>query len=384
MDRRSFVKRAGAAGIAAGLSSTSSFALSPESVKGGAAKTSSKTTAASSPETLLLKDYRPISMYKIPVTEIAKARFPVIDMHSHPYAKTAPEIDEWVRNMDEVGIEKTMILTMTTGAEFDEIHRKYSKYPERFEMWCGFDFSGFDKPGFGPAAVKELERCRQAGARGVGEIHDKGKGLRSGKSNAPGMHPDDPRMDSLWEKCGELGMPISLHVADPIWMYQKMDRHNDGLMNAYEWRLDNQPGIVGLSGMVDILERTTQRHRNTTFVACHLANLDYDLGRLGEVLERNPNLYADISARYAETAPIPRFAAAFYEKHAGRLVYGTDMGFDKPMYRVTFRILESLDEHFYEIDQFSYHWSLNGFGLSDAILQHVYHNNAAKLLAARS
>ena len=250
-------------------------------------------------------------------------------------------------------------------------------------MWCGFDLSGYDKPGFGPAAVKELERCQQAGARGVGEIHDKGKGLIAGKSKAPGMHPDDPRMDAVWEKCGELGMPISLHVADPIWMYQKMDRHNDGLMNAYEWRLDNQPNIVDLSGMVDILERTAVKHRNTTFVACHFANLDYDLARLGEVLERNPNLYADISARYAETGPIPRFAAAFYEKHADRLVYGTDMGVDKAMYRVTFRILESLDEHFYETDQFSYHWSLNGFGLSDAILKQVYHDNAAKLLASR-
>ena len=82
-------------------------------------------------------------------------------MHSHPYAKTSREIAEWVRNMDEVGVEKTIILTMATGAEFDEINRKYSKYPDRFEMWCGFDFSGSDKPGFGPAAVKELERCRK-------------------------------------------------------------------------------------------------------------------------------------------------------------------------------------------------------------------------------
>jgi uncharacterized protein len=317
------------------------------------------------------------------VTEVAKAKYPIIDMHSHPYAKTPAEIDAWIRNMDEVGVEKTIILTMSTGSEFDEIFRKYSKYPDRFEMWCGFDFAGYDKPGFGPAAVKELERCRQAGARGVGEIHDKGRGLRSGKSNAPGMHPDDARMDALWDKCGELGMPVSLHVADPIWMYQKMDRHNDGLMNAYEWRLDNQPNIVGLSGMVDIFERTLARHRNTTFIACHFMNLDYDLARLGEVLERNPNLYADISARYAETAPIPRFAAAFYEKHAARLVYGTDMGVDKAMYRITFRILESLDEHFYEIDQFSYHWSLNGFGLSDGILKQVYRDNAVTLLAAR-
>jgi predicted TIM-barrel fold metal-dependent hydrolase len=383
MNRRSFLKWANFAGLAAGLPSARALAVTPLEANAGPSADVSTAKKAASPETLLLKDYRPQSIFKIPVTAIAKAKFPVIDMHSHPYAKTAAEIDEWVRNMDEVGIEKTIILAMATGAAFDEIQRKYAKHPEHFEWWCGFDFAGYDKPGFGPAAVKELERCRQAGARGVGEIHDKGKGLRSGTSNAPGMHPDDPRMDSLFEKCGELGMPVSLHVADPIWMYQKMDRHNDGLMNAYEWRLDNQPNIVGLSGMVDILESTLARHRNTTFIACHFANLDYDLARLGEVLERNPNLYADIAARYAETAPIPRFAAAFYEKHADRLLYGTDMGVDKAMYRVTFRILESRDEHFYEIEQFSYHWSLHGFGLSDAILKQVYHDNAARLLAAR-
>ncbi|HEY6373685.1 MAG TPA: amidohydrolase family protein [Candidatus Sulfotelmatobacter sp.] len=382
-NRRSFLKWANLAGLAAGLPSARGFAVTPREAETGQGPDASTAKKAASPESLLLKDYRPQSIHKIPVTKIAKAKFPIIDMHSHPYAKTAAEIDEWVRNMDEVGIEKTIILTMSTGVAFDQIQQKYAKYPERFAMWCGFDLAGYDKPGFGPAAVKELERCKQAGARGVGEIHDKGQGLRSGKAKAPGMHPDDARMDAVWDKCGELGMPVSLHVADPIWMYQKMDRHNDGLMNAYEWRLDNQPNIVGLSGMVDILERTAARHRNTTFVACHFANLDYDLARLGEVLERNPNLYADISARYAETAPIPRFAAAFYEKHADRLVYGTDMGYDKPMYWVTFRILESLDEHFYEIDQFSYHWSLNGFGLSDAILKQVYHDNAARLLAAR-
>jgi predicted TIM-barrel fold metal-dependent hydrolase len=388
MNRRSFLKWANLAGLAAALPSAPAFGEVGEEVKSQAKSQATTagatTTQLASPETILLKDYRPQSIYKIPVTEIPKAKFPVIDMHTHPYAKAEPEIEAWVRNMDEVGIEKGMILTMTTGAEFDEIHRKYAKYPERFETWCGFDFTGYDKPGFGAAAVKELERCKEAGARGVGEIHDKGQGLRSGKSKAPGMHPDDPRMDAVWEKCGELGMPVSLHVADPIWMYEKMDKQNDGLMNAYQWRLDNQPNIVGLSGMVDIFERTLARHRKTTFIACHFMNLDYDLGRLGEVLDRNPNLYADISARYAETAPIPRFAGKFYEKHADRLVYGTDMGVDKAMYRVTFRILESSDEHFYETDQFAYHWSLNGFGLSDAILKQVYHENAARVLAARA
>ena len=133
--------------------------------------------------------------------------------------------------------------------------------------------------------------------------------------------------------------------------------------------------------MIDIFENTLAKHRKTTFIACHFANLDYDLARLGEVLERNPDLYADISARYAKTGPIPRFAAQFYAKHADRLVYGTDMGMDLAMYRVTFRILESLDEHFYETEQFSYHWALNGFGLDDEILKKVYRQNALALLA---
>jgi predicted TIM-barrel fold metal-dependent hydrolase len=372
------------AGLAAGLPSAAALDASREGAKSGFPDDASQKKKPASPGNILLKDYRPQSIFKIPITQIARAKFPVIDMHSHPYAKSERDIEAWVKNMDEVGVEKTIVLTMATGAEFDDIHRKYAKHPDRFETWCGFDLTGYDQPGFGAAAIKELERCKAAGARGVGEIHDKGKGLVSGKSKAPGMHPDEPRMDGLFERCGELGMPVSLHVADPIWMYQRMDRHNDGLMNAYFWRLDNQPNIVGLSGMIDILERTLQKHRNTTFLACHFANLDYDLARLGEVLERNPNLFADISARYAETAPIPRFAAQFYEKHSHRLLYGTDMGMDKAMYRVTFRILESLDEHFYEIEQFSYHWSLNGFGLNDAILKQVYRDNALKLLSSRT
>jgi len=372
MNRRSFLKSANLAGLTLALPH-STFADSQK-----------KTPASGpNPNTLLLKDYRPRSIYKIPVTQITKAKFPIIDMHSHPYAKTDAEISTWLQNMDAANVEKTIILTMATGKEFDDINKKYSQHPDRFELWCGLDLTQYNQPSFHAAATKELARCHDAGARGIGEIHDKGKGLQSGKIKAPGMHPDDPRMDAVWQKAADLHMPISLHVADPIWMYQKMDKTNDGLMNAYEWRLDNQPNIVDLSGMVEILERTAQRHPKTIFVACHFANLDYDLARLGDVFEHNSNLYADISARYAETAPIPRFASQFYAKHADRLVYGTDMGFDLDMYHITFRILESQDEHFYETDQFSYHWPLYGLGLSDEILQHVYRDNAKKLLMER-
>jgi hypothetical protein len=97
------------------------------------------------------------------------------------------------------------------------------------------------------------------------------------------------------------------------------------------------------------------------------------------MLDTYPNLWADIAARYAETAPIPRHVKAFYGKYQDRLLYGTDMGMDREMYSITFRILESEDEHFYENELFGYHWPLNGFGLSGEVLEQVYQKNAVKL-----
>jgi len=336
-----------------------------------------------SPETLLLKDFHPKSVYRIPETVVQKAKYPVIDMHAHVYAKTPEKIAEWIRMMDQTGVEKAIVLSGATGKAFDDVYAMYAKYPDRFEVWCEFDYTGYDKPGFGPAAVKELERCYKVGARGVGELGDKGKGMFYGRPRAWGMHPDDPRMDPLFEKCGELKMPVNLHVGDPYWMYLPMDAENDGLMNAYQWRLDNQPGIVGLEGMVDILERAVARHPKTIFIACHFANCCYNLTRLGELFDKYPNLYADNSARYAETAAIPRFAAKFYEKHQDRLVYGTDMGAGVDTYRLTFRILESTDEHFYAWSHSSYHWPLYGLALSDPVLEKVYRTNALKILLPR-
>ncbi|NWG14631.1 MAG: amidohydrolase [Acidobacteria bacterium] len=329
------------------------------------------------PERILLKDYKPVSLHKTPVTSILMARYPVIDVHSHPYRKTPEEVAEWVKVMDQVGVEKTVVMTQASGKEFDSLLAVYSKYPRRFEVWCGFDYSGWDQPGWAQKAVAELERCVKLGARGVGEEGDKGKGVNWGE--ARGLHFDDPWMDPLFEKCAELRLPVNLHVADPIWMYQKMDETNDGLMNALLWRLDNQPGIVGHSGMMEILERAVHRHPRTIFIACHFANLDYDLERLGRILDRNPNLYVDISARYAETCVVPRHTARFYERYQDRLLYGTDMGVDETMYRLTFRMLESLDEHFCA-PIFEYHWSYSGLGLKAQILRKIYRENALRVL----
>lgn len=331
---------------------------------------------------LLLKDYRPVSIYKIPVTHVDKAAFAVIDIHSHDYAKTDGDVAQWVKNMDACGIQKTIILSGNTGEKLDATIKKYAPYGDRFEVWCGFDYTGFDQPGYGPAAVKELERCFKMGAKGVGELSDKGLGAHYSELHKDkGMHFDDPRMKPLYEKCAELHMPINLHLADPIWMYEKMDATNDGLMNADTWRIDmTKPGILGFDALIQSLENTVKNNPKTTFIACHFANLNHDMGKLGEMLDKYPNLYADISARYAESATIPRTMKAFYEKYQDKLLYGTDLGYDTPMYRITFRILETNDEHFYETGLFHYHWAMNGFGLQKEVLKKLYQDNAAKLL----
>lgn len=332
-----------------------------------------------------LKDYRPVSIYKIPVTNITKSKYPIIDFHSHDYPETSAELDAWVKTMDEVGVAKTIILSYSVGSSFDSVIAKYAPYKDRFEVWCGFDFRDMDKPGWQEKAIAELVRCYKKGARGVGELGDKGLGefySKPGSSSGFGLHIDDPKMKGLIRKCGELKIPISIHVAEDAWMYEPADEKNDGLMNASTWKVDmTKPGILNHDQLVKTLENAVRDNPGTTFIACHLANTCSDLSMLGRLFDLYPNLYADIAARYAELAPIPKFVHAFMEKYSGRLVYGTDMGMDKTMYRTTFRILESTDEHFYEHGRFGYHWPLYGIGLPDATLQNIYNENSKKLLA---
>lgn len=332
---------------------------------------------AQNPADLKLKDFRPESIFRIPVTKITKAKYPVIDMHSHDFAKTDEQVAQWVKTMDQAGIEKTIILSGATGALFDSIYAKYSSYGNRFEVWCGFDLNGYEQPGWSKSSIKELERCIKTGARGIGELSDKGFGLHYAHGFGP--HIDDPIMQPLLKRCGELNIPINIHVAEPLWMYLPMDSTNDGLMNAYTWRIDStQKGILGHAQLIKTLENAVRNNVKTTFIACHYANCEYDLSILGSLLDRYKNLYADASARFGETSTIPKYMASFYEKYQDKLLYGTDNIPESHMYEITFRILESSDEHFYYYH--FYHWPSYGFGLKNKILKKVYHDNAKKIL----
>ena len=338
--------------------------------------------AQTPPDQILLKDYKPQSIFNIPQTRVEKARYPVIDVHSHDYVRTDAEIARWVETMDQVGLEKVIILSGSTGTKLDSTMERYGKHSNRFAVWCGIDFTGLRQPGFGPKAMSELERCRKAGATGVGELSDKGRGLGA-TTNELGIHIDDPLMDPIIEKCAELRMPINIHVGEDKWMYEPLDKTNDGLMNAWKWRITNAPGILQHEEVVDTLERAVRKHPRTLFIACHLANCCSDLNRIGGMLEKYPNLYADIGARYAELAPIPRAVSKFFQEHQDRVLYGTDLNPEPELYRVTFRLLETADEHFYADYFRTYHWPLHAWALPDAVLKKVYRENALRMLSAQ-
>ncbi len=337
---------------------------------------------AQSNTALLLKNYRPESIYKTPKSDITKASYPVIDMHSHDYVSTQQEIKEWINTMDKAGIQKTILLTCATGKNFDSVVTKYKKYADRFELWCGFDYTGIENKDWEINAVQELERCYKLGAKGVGELGDKGEGeLYSKPTPGVGVHIDDVRLRPLLKKCAELHMPVSIHVAEDEWMYKTPDSTNDGMMNAAQWHVNvNISSKLNHDELVYSLENAVRQNPETIFIACLLANCCTNLEMIGNLLDKYPNLYADIAARFAEISPVPRYTAAFLTKYQDRLVYGTDMGTEASMYAITYRILESDDEHFYEIDLFNYHWPLYGLNLPKEILEKIYFLNAQKIL----
>ncbi len=111
-------------------------------------------------DSILLRDYAPKTSLVVPQTFVAKAKYPVIDVHAHPELDKPEEIRQWVRTLDEVGVQTTVLLSGATGAKFDRLVELYLKpYPGRFQLYCGLATADNDKPDYPQRAVAELLRC---------------------------------------------------------------------------------------------------------------------------------------------------------------------------------------------------------------------------------
>lgn len=329
---------------------------------------------------ILLKDFKPEVVNNIPVTKVERAKFDIIDMHSHDYVECEEEIAAWCKTMDEVGVLNTAIMHCSwIGRPFEEVVELYAPYKDHFRFWCCFDYTGIDSEEWPACGIKALERCKELGAVGIGELGDKGEGDTYARpADGKGIHIDDPRVKPLIEKAGELKLPISIHIAEPYWMYLPMDEKNDGLVNAVNWHVDTTD-CYGYEKLMTTFENAVRENPKTIFIACHYLNMTHDLPRLGALLDKYPNMYFDISARVAESAHTPRATREFLIKYQDRVLFGTDNGMDPEMYHTIFRVLETNDEHFY-MPESEYHWALSAFNLPDEVLKKIYHDNAERIL----
>ncbi len=328
-------------------------------------------------DTILVRDYAPRSSVVTRQSFKPKARYPAIDCHIHVVASNPGEVAEWVKTMDEVSIEKSIVLTEATGAAFDALVKLLPEaHPGRFLLFCGIDLTDIENPDYSKRIVAELERCHRMGAQGVGEVIDKGFGIAEDPALAPNkrLHIDDPRLDPFWEKCAELGMPVNLHAADHPSCWTQLDVYQERSPDYQHFNMFGK-NVPSYEEMISMRNRVVEKHPKTLFIACHLGNQGHDLEKLSTELDKYPNLFLDTSARDYEIGRTPRASARFLTKYRDRVFFGTDQGRERSLYQIHWRLLESADEYF----EGRVGWRYYGLELPDQVLKSLYHGNAARI-----
>jgi len=344
-------------------------------------------SGAEQKKTLLLKDFKPVSMLHAPVHNVEKAKFFVIDVHNH--VNDAQRIDEHmppsrvIEVMNNTNVKTIVILTGMWGDKLQSVIDEMVKpYPGRFIVFTQMDWSKIDDPNFSQEMVHQLDDAVARGARGLKILKDLGLGVRDKTGKLIAV--DDPRLDPVWEECGKLGIPVSIHVTDPEAFFHPIDNTNERyeeLIEHPDWSFYG-PRFPSKESILDARNRVFAKHPKTTFVALHVANWPENLDYVSDVLDRYPNVMTEFGAREAELGRQPRRAREFFLKYQDRIMFGTDNEVTEDLYRNHFRWLETGDEYF---DYWGYpsqgRWKIYGMELPDTVLEKVYHLNAERLFS---
>src|SRR5262245_48536491 len=271
----------------------------------------------------LLKDYDPKSTLVTKQSPIDKPKFPVIDIHCHWNLDRDPKA--LLAAMDDLGETRAINLS---GGYGDQLRKMLSKFtsaaPERLLIFANIDFKRIDEPDFGAHMAADLEQARQLGARGLKIFKDLGLTIKDKSGRVVPI--DDPRLDPIWDKCGELKLPVLIHAGDPIAFFQPIDRNNERWMQLRrhrDWNFDG-PGFPTYDQVLAQQDRMIARHPRTVFISAHLSNSGEDLQRLSHWLDERPNVYVDLSGRGAELGRQPYAARKFLIQYQDRVLFGTD------------------------------------------------------------
>lgn len=340
-------------------------------------------TGAVCGQTMDFEKYDPRSTLVVPENPLTKAKFPFIDVHNHQFSMPTQDLSKLVGEMDDLNMAVLVNLSgRGRGAKehlAGALENVEKNYPNRFIVYTNINFGGINDPNWTENTVKQLQEDYDMGARGL-KVY-KSLGMRTVDSNGNRVKIDDPRIDPVWAKCGELGIPILIHSADPKSFWDPMDENNERWLELKlrpgRKRSDTDP--VPWEQIIEEQHNAFRKNPNTIFINAHMGWYANDLGKLGQLLDELPNMYVEIGAVIAELGRQPRFAKAFFEKYQDRVLFGKD-AYNPEEYYTYFRVLESADEYFPYYKKYHAFWRMYGLALDDEILKKLYYKNALKII----
>jgi len=362
------------------------------------------------PKPLELSQYEPKSMLHVSESHVERAKFPLIDIHTHISVSTKSDAGvELAAERQYLGTPQELLAVMerkniramvnlTGGYEkglVETVVRYDRAYPGRFYTFAEPSYSRFNERDYPKLQAQAIEQAHRDGARGLKILKTLGLYLRENITSGTLVKIDDARFDPMWDACAQLNIPVAIHVSDPIAFFTPTDRFNE----RYE-ELNNHPDWSFYGGdfpnneeLLAARNRVMARHPRTQFVVLHVGNFAEDLQNVSDNLNRYPNMFVDIAARIGELGRQPRTAHKFFDKYQDRILFGTDAtphGDDYPqqvfndkLYEIYFRFLETEDEYFdYAPAKVppQGRWRIYGINLPDSILSKVYYENAARVL----
>lgn len=329
------------------------------------------------------EEYEPPSTLVVEEHHLTKSKFPFIDIHNHQGNMNSSDFTDLISKMDKLNMAVMVNLSgrgfRSSGDHLEKsIENIKSRYPNRFILFTNVDFNDIDNPEWASRTVKQLEDDVKRGAKGL-KIY-KSLGMFNKDKNGKRICIDDPRIDPVWAKCGELGIPVLIHAADPKQFWQPIDKNNERWLE-----LKLHPGrrhdtdTVKWEQIIEEQHNIFRKHPKTKFINAHLGWYGSDLKKLGQLMDKLPNMYTEIGAVIAELGRQPRAAKAFLTKYQDRVLFGKDSWVPEE-YETYFRVLETEDEYFPYHKRYHAYWKMYGIGLSDDILKKIYYKNAMSLM----
>ena len=342
------------------------------------------------PQKIFLSDFKPVSQLRVAQHSVPKPRFPVFDVHTHFGTTYMGEDFEnqyqtelEVERMRQAGVQRVVNLDGMDGDLLLRMLQKTERYPEFFITFAGVSTDWFEEAGFEERVRRELLQYREMGVYGLKFFKEFGL---STQDRAGQLIPlDDERYRVIWQTAAELDMPVLMHIGDPPAFFEPIDPFNERyeeLQRFPEWSFYDK-GTYSFEQLMQMQMNLLRKNPDTQFIIAHGGSWSENLAWVSQCLTEFSNMYIDISARVSEFGRQPYTAKKFFEKHADRVLFGTDGGPGNTGYPIYYRFLETEDEYFpYTFSEIPTQgrWNIYGLGLSEQTLRKIYFENAERLI----